>query len=153
MEKFDFNNLSYGFKLIKNEYVDDIYSTCYEFEHVKSGARLVYADNSDDNKVFFIAFKTPPVDSCGTAHIMEHSVLCGSRKYTAKDPFNELAKGSLNTYLNALTYSDKTMYPVASRNEKDFRNLIDVYLNAVFFPLIYRQKEIFIFKPYLNCSQ
>ena len=136
MVRFDFDTAVHGFKLNKKEYIDDIYSTCYIFEHEKSGARLVFADNSDDNKVFFIAFKTPPVDSCGTAHIMEHSVLCGSEKYTAKDPFNELAKGSLNTYLNALTYSDKTMYPVASRNEKDFENLMGVYVDAVFAPVV-----------------
>lgn len=144
MEKFDLNNLYSGFKLLKKEYVEDIYSTCWVFEHIKSGARLVYADSSDDNRVFFIAFKTPPADSCGTAHIMEHSVLCGSEKYKAKDPFNELAKGSLNTYLNALTYSDKTMYPVASRNERDFENLMSVYLDAVFAPEVLKEKKIFM---------
>lgn len=90
-----------------------------------------------------MAFKTPHENDCGTPHILEHSVLCGSRKYEAKDPFNELAKGSLNTFLNAMTYADKTMYPVASCNEKDFHNLMDVYLDAVFFPKIYEKKEIF----------
>ena len=142
MEKFD--NITSGFRLDKKEYVEDMHGICYTFEHIKSGARLIYVDNDDDNRVFFIAFKTPPLDSCGTAHIMEHSVLCGSEKYKAKDPFNELAKGSLNTYLNALTYSDKTMYPVASRNEKDFENLMSVYIDAVFAPVVLKEKKIFM---------
>ena len=111
--------------------------------HKKSGARIVLVNNNDDNKVFSIAFKTPPEDSTGLPHILEHSVLCGSRKFPSKEPFVELAKGSLNTFLNAMTFPDKTMYPVASRNEKDFFNLMDVYLDAVFFPNIYKYPEIF----------
>ena len=104
---------------------------------------MIYIKTDDDNKVFMIAFKTPPVDDTGVSHIMEHSVLCGSKKYPLKDPFVELAKGSLNTFLNAMTYPDKTVYPVASRNDKDFKNLTDVYLDAVFNPLIYADEGIF----------
>lgn len=133
----------HGFLLEKTESLEDIRSTGYLFRHIQSGARLLYLKNNDKNKVFTAGFKTPPENSCGTPHILEHSVLCGSRKYTAKDPFNELAKGSLNTFLNAMTYADKTLYPVASCNEKDLHNLMDVYLDAVFFPKIYEKKEIF----------
>lgn len=143
MTVFKPNQTYHGFTLEKIEEINDIHSTAYLFQHKKSGARLLYLKNDDTNKVFNVAFKTPPADDCGTPHILEHSVLCGSRKYEAKDPFNELAKGSLNTFLNAMTYADKTMYPVASRNEKDFHNLMDVYMDAVFFPKIYEKKEIF----------
>ncbi len=143
MANFEYGIIYHGFILEDTQQMEDIHSKAYRFLHLKSGARLLYLENSDDNKVFFIAFKTPPSDDCGTPHILEHSVLCGSRKYQSKDPFNELAKGSLNTYLNALTYADKTMYPVASRNEKDFINMMDVYLDAVFYPNIYHKKEIF----------
>ena len=143
MTEWKLNETYHGFSLEKIEEIRDIHSTAYLFFHEKSGAKLVYLKSSDNNKVFNVAFKTPPSDDCGTPHILEHSVLCGSRKYEAKDPFNELAKGSLNTFLNAMTYADKTMYPVASCNEKDFHNLMDVYLDAVFFPKIYKKKEIF----------
>lgn len=143
MTELKLNKQYYGFILEEIEEISDIHSTAYLFSHKQSGARLLYLQNSDNNKVFNVAFKTPPSDDCGTPHILEHSVLCGSRKYEAKDPFNELAKGSLNTFLNAMTYADKTMYPVASCNEKDFHNLMDVYLDAVFFPKIYEKKEIF----------
>lgn len=144
MINLNIGNIISGFKLINKEEIKDIDSAGYLFEHVKSGARLMYIDNDDDNKVFFIAFRTPPIDDCGTPHIIEHSVLCGSKKYPVKDPFNELAKGSLNTYLNALTYSDKTVYPIASRNDKDFNNLMDVYLDAVFNPLMLEHEEVFM---------
>lgn len=137
-------NLYFGFRLQQVSEIKDIDSIGYLFFHEKSGAKLFYVKNQDDNKVFFVSFKTPPENDCGTAHIMEHSVLCGSKKYPLKDPFNELAKGSLNTYLNAMTFSDKTMYPIASRNNKDFDNLMHVYLDAVFCPLIYEKKEIFM---------
>ncbi len=130
-------NLYSGFKVLRREVVDEQDAVCYELEHLQSGARLLYVDAEDDNKVFCICFRTPVFDDTGVAHIMEHSVLCGSRKYHLKEPFVELAKGSLNTFLNAMTYSDKTVYPVASRNAKDFDNLMDVYLDAVFHPLIY----------------
>ena len=111
--------------------------------HKKSGARVVLVLNEDDNKVFSIGFRTPPEDSTGVAHIVEHTVLCGSERYPAKDSFIELVKGSLNTFLNAMTYPDKTVYPVASCNQQDFKNLMGVYLDAVFFPAIYQHKEIF----------
>ena len=144
MIDFQVGQKYYGFYLKEYSNIDDIHSKGYLFEHIQSGAKLFYVNNKDDNKVFFIAFKTPPKDNCGIPHILEHSVLCGSKKYQAKDPFNELAKGSLNTYLNALTYADKTMYPIASRNQKDFMNMMDVYLDAVFYPRIYENKEIFM---------
>lgn len=127
----------HGFLVKEKTYVEDVHSDCYLMEHSKSGARLLYLQNSDDNKVFSIGFRTPSRDDTGVAHILEHSSLCGSRKYHLKEPFIELAKGSLNTFLNAMTYPDKTVYPVASRNDKDFANLMDVYLDAVFYPLIY----------------
>ena len=144
MTEFKLNETYHGFSLNKIEEINEIHSIAYLFSHEQSGARLLYLKNDNNNKVFNVAFKTPPSDDCGTPHILEHSVLCGSRKYEAKDPFNELAKGSLNTFLNAMTYADKTMYPVASCNEKDFHNLMDVYLDAVFFPKIYDKKEIFL---------
>ena len=125
-----------GFKLIKVQQVKEIDSTARLFEHKKTGAQLLYLSNKDDNKVFSIGFRTPPEDSTGIAHILEHSVLCGSRKFPLKEPFVELIKGSVNTFLNAMTYPDKTLYPVASRNSKDFRNLVDVYLDAVFYPRV-----------------
>ncbi|MEA4826435.1 MAG: insulinase family protein, partial [Clostridium sp.] len=139
---FEFNKVYNGFKLIKEQQVKDINSKARIFEHEKSGAKLLNLENDDDNKVFAIGFRTPPSDSTGVPHIMEHSVLCGSRKFPIKDPFVELAKGSLNTFLNAMTYSDKTLYPVASKNEKDFFNLMDVYLDAALHPNIYKYPEI-----------
>ena len=128
------NDRIHGFCLQHKAYIPEVDSTAYTFEHEKSGARLFFLENGDDNKVFSISFRTPPVDDTGVAHIVEHSTLCGSRKYPLKEPFVELVKGSLNTFLNAMTYPDKTMYPVASRNDKDFQNLMDVYLDAVFYP-------------------
>ncbi len=121
----------------------DIDSTGYLLKHKKSGARVVYIGNKDENKVFYIGFRTPPKDSTGVPHILEHSVLCGSREFPAKDPFVELAKGSLNTFLNAITYPDKTVYPVASCNKKDFENLMHVYMDAVMYPRIYEEEKIF----------
>lgn len=131
-----------GFKVERIETVQEVNGTAYLMKHEKSGARLLYIDADDTNKVFSIAFRTPPKDSTGVAHIMEHSVLCGSRKFPLKEPFVELVKGSLNTFLNAMTYPDKTMYPVASKNDKDFHNLMDVYLDAVFYPRVATDKEI-----------
>ena len=125
-----------SFTLQKEQHIPEINATAKLFIHDKSGARLMSVTNDDENKVFGITFRTPPKTSNGIAHIMEHSVLCGSRKYPVKEPFIELAKGSLNTFLNAFTYPDKTCYPVASQNLQDFYNLIDVYLDAVFYPLI-----------------
>ncbi|KGM95007.1 peptidase M16 [Clostridium novyi A str. 4552] len=142
--EFQLNNEYHGFKFIEEKEVKDINSKVRIFYHEKSGAKLLNLENDDDNKVFAIGFRTPPSDSTGVPHIMEHSVLCGSRKFPIKDPFVELAKGSLNTFLNAMTFPDKTIYPVASRNEKDFFNLMDVYLDAVFYPNIYKYPEIFM---------
>ena len=144
MSDFETGKNYFGFSLERKEYISDIRAEGHLFTHEKTGARLFYAKTKDNNKVFFAAFRTPPKNSCGTAHIIEHSVLCGSKKYPVKEPFNELAKGSLNTYLNAMTYSDKTVYPIASTNDKDFDNLKDVYLDAVFNPLIYDREEIFL---------
>ncbi len=123
--------------------IRDINSKGYLLKHNKTGARVALLSNDDDNKVFYIGFRTPPKDSTGVAHIIEHTVLCGSDKFPVKDPFIELAKGSLNTFLNAMTYPDKTVYPVASCNDKDFQNLMDVYLDAVFHPNIYHEEKIF----------
>jgi len=139
---YEINKIYNGFKLIEEKQIDDISSMGRVFLHEKSGAKLINIENSDDNKVFAISFKTLPDNSTGVFHILEHSVLCGSRKFPSKEPFVELAKGSLNTYLNAATYADKTMYPIASKNDKDFRNLMDVYLDAVFYPNIYKYPEI-----------
>lgn len=126
----------HGFELIRQQAIPEINSQARLYRHIKSGAQLFSLENEDTNKVFGITFRTPPQDSTGIPHIMEHSVLCGSRKYPVKEPFVELLKGSLNTFLNAFTYPDKTCYPVASQNLQDFYNLIDVYLDAVFYPLI-----------------
>ena len=125
-----------AFELIRDEHIAEVNSQAQLFRHIKTGAEVLSLVNDDENKVFGITFKTPPEDSTGIAHILEHSVLCGSRKYPVKKPFVELIKGSLNTFLNAMTFPDKTAYPVASQNLKDFYNLVDVYLDAVFFPLI-----------------
>ena len=132
-----------AYELMEEKRVADLNSNGYVMRHKKTGARVLILENDDDNKVFSIGFRTPPYDSTGLPHIMEHSVLCGSKNFPAKDPFVELAKGSLNTFLNAMTFPDKTLYPVASCNDKDFRNLIHVYLDAVFYPNIYSREEIF----------
>ncbi len=133
-----------GFTLNEERQVEEINSTARIFRHKKSGAELLHLENNDKNKVFVITFKTLPADSTGIPHILEHSVLCGSRKFPTKEPFVELAKGSLKTFLNAMTYPDKTMYPIASTNDKDFFNLMDVYLDAVFYPRIHSYPQIFM---------
>src|SRR5579883_817789 len=125
---------THGFELIREQKLSEINSTARYYRHVATGAELISLLNADENKVFGISFATPPSDSTGVAHILEHSVLCGSRKYPIKEPFVELMKSSLNTFLNAMTFPDKTCYPVASQNVQDFYNLIDVYLDAVFHP-------------------
>lgn len=132
-----------AYEVIKKESLKEIDSIGYLVRHKKSGARLVLISNDDENKVFQIGFRTPPYNDTGLPHIMEHSVLCGSKHYPVKDPFVELMKGSLNTFLNAMTYPDKTVYPVASCNEKDFQNLMNVYLDAVLYPNIHTREEIF----------
>lgn len=131
-----------GFKLVDEKKIKEVNGIGRLFYHEKSGAKLYHIENDDENKVFSISFRTPPEDSTGLPHILEHSVLCGSRKFPTKEPFVELAKGSLNTFLNAMTFPDKTMYPIASKNNKDFMNLMDVYLDAVLYPLIYKKPEI-----------
>jgi presequence protease len=124
----------HGFELIREQEISEYNTRAKLYRHIKTGAELLSLRNEDENKVFGINFRTPPKDSTGVAHIMEHCVLNGSRKYPVKEPFVELIKGSLNTFLNAMTYPDKTCYPVASTNLQDFYNLVDVYLDAVFFP-------------------
>ncbi len=131
------------YELLEEKPLKDLNAVGYLLRHRKSGARIAVVSNNDENKVFYIGFRTPPTDSTGVAHIVEHTVLCGSEKFPAKDPFVELVKGSLNTFLNAMTYPDKTVYPVASCNDMDFQNLMDVYMDAVLHPNIYRRKEIF----------
>ena len=131
------------YELIKEQKLLGIHSEGCLMRHIKSGARVLLVKNDDENKVFSIGFRTPPTDSTGVPHIMEHSVLCGSKNFPAKDPFVELVKGSLNTFLNAMTYPDKTVYPVASCNDKDFRNLMHVYMDAVLYPNIYEHDKIF----------
>lgn len=135
-------NLS-AYQVVEKRKITDLNSDGYVLRHKKTGAVITLLLNDDENKVFYIGFRTPPRDSTGVAHILEHSVLCGSRNFPVKDPFVELAKGSLNTFLNAMTYPDKTVYPVASCNDTDFKNLVHVYLDAVFYPNIYREERIF----------
>ena len=132
-----------AYEILEKREISDLSSTGYRLRHRKTGAKICLLSNTDDNKVFFVGFRTPPTDSTGVAHILEHSTLCGSREFPVKDPFVELVKGSLNTFLNAMTYPDKTMYPVASCNDKDFRNLMHVYLDAVFYPKVYENESIF----------
>ena len=140
--KWNDGDLVHGFRVSRMSHIEEVNADAYLMEHVKSGARLLYLDSDDDNKVFYICFRTTPDNSKGTPHIMEHSTLCGSRKYPLKEPFVELAKGSLNTFLNAITWPDKTMYPIASRNMVDFHNLMDVYLDAVFYPNCLKDPQI-----------
>lgn len=128
--------MSHGFEKVREETIEELGSVAQVWRHKKTGGRVLSMINDDENKVFGISFRTPPKDSTGVAHILEHSVLCGSRKYPVKEPFVELLKGSLQTFLNALTFPDKTCYPVASANLPDFYNLVDVYLDAAFFPLL-----------------
>lgn len=132
-----------AYELLQQKELKDIHADGYVLRHKKSGARLTLISNDDDNKAFYIGFRTTPQDDTGVPHIVEHSVLCGSKKFPVKDPFVELIKGSLNTFLNAITYPDKTVYPVASYNNQDFKNLMDVYMDAVFHPNILEKEEIF----------
>ena len=139
MSIYDLN----AYEVLQTEDLSDLKSKGTLLKHKKSGARVLLMENDDENKVFTIGFRTPPSDSTGVPHIMEHSVLCGSKEFPAKDPFVELVKGSLNTFLNAMTYPDKTVYPVASCNDKDFQNLMHVYMDAVFYPNIYQHDKTF----------
>ncbi len=133
-----------AYRFLRQKEVKELNSVAYFLEHKKTGARVFLLSNDDENKVFSIGFRTPPSDSTGVPHILEHSVLCGSKKFPVKDPFVELVKGSMNTFLNAMTYPDKTVYPVASTNDKDFQNLMNVYLDAVLNPNIYKEPKIFM---------
>lgn len=131
------------YQLIEEKYIEEVNSNVKLLKHLKSGARILLFANEDVNKTFTIGFRTPAPDSTGVPHILEHSTLCGSKKFPAKDPFIELLKGSLNTFLNAMTYPDKTIYPVASCNDSDFQNLMEVYMDAVLYPNVYLHEEIF----------
>ena len=143
MKKSGLGNLP-GYELVKEKEIREMNSLGVVLCHKKTGAKVFLMMNDDENKVFSIAFRTPPDDSTGLQHILEHSVLCGSEKFPVKDPFVELVKGSLNTFLNAMTYPDKTVSPVASCNEQDFKNLMDVYMDAVLHPNIYHEPKIFM---------
>ncbi|MDD3174266.1 MAG: insulinase family protein, partial [Herbinix sp.] len=132
-----------SYEFLFEEKLEDVNGIGKLLVHKKTGARVAIVENDDNNKVFSIGFRTPPSNSTGVAHIIEHAVLCGSKNFPAKDPFVELAKGSLNTFLNAMTYPDKTVYPVASINDQDFKNLMHVYMDAVLYPNIYQRNEIF----------
>lgn len=137
------NQIPEAYTLQRELWLEEMQSQVMELEHKKTGAKVFLAANEDDNKVFTIGFRTPPEDSTGVPHIVEHCVLSGSRKYKTKEPFMNLIQGSLQTFLNAMTYPDRTLYPVASRNDEDFENLMDVYLDAVFYPAIYDDERIF----------
>lgn len=137
------NDIINGFEIIRHREVEELDAAIYEMRHIKTGAELVWLKRPDSNKTFSVAFKTLPEDNTGVFHILEHSVLCGSKKYNVKEPFVELLKSSMKTFLNAMTFSDKTVYPVSSRNNSDFINLMKVYLDAVFNPLIYEKPYIF----------
>ena len=131
------------YEIIINKHIEEVNSNAYLLKHKKTGARVDILSNEDDNKVFNIGFRPPVTDNTGVPHIIEHTVLCGSDDFPVKEPFMELVKGSLNTFLNAMTYPDKTVYPVASYNNKDFNNLMHVYMDAVFHPNIYKEENIF----------
>ena len=133
----------HGFTLVDSQFIPDANAQVHTFAHKQSGGQVIWVENDDQNRSFGIGFKTPPKDSTGVAHIVEHSVLSGSRKYPAKDPFMTMLKTSMNTFLNAMTFSDMTIYPVSSMNEEDFHNLTDVYLDAVFFPKMMIEEHIF----------
>lgn len=139
---FRLMDIYHGFKLMEEAMIKEIDSVARIFEHVKSGARLLHLENKDDNKVFSISFRTTPQDDTGVPHIIEHAVLCGSKKFKTKDVFTDMAKSSLKTFINAMTFPDKTCYPISSRNQKDFFNLMEVYLDAVFYPNIYENHEL-----------
>lgn len=144
LENMQIGAVAFGFQLMKKQTVDATAATLYTLRHQKTGAELLYSSRASENKTFFVAFQTLPEDDTGVFHILEHSVLCGSKKYPVKEPFVVLLQSSMQTFLNAMTYGDKTVYPVCSRNEQDFRNLVSVYLDAVFCPAIYDKPEIFM---------
>ena len=133
----------HGFQILRSRFSSELHGTLTEMRHLRTGARLLWLDNGAENKTFSIAFRTLPSDNTGVFHILEHSVLAGSDNYPVKEPFLDLIKSSMNTFLNAMTFPDKTMYPVSSKNEQDFINLTRVYLDAVFRPAIYHNDSIF----------
>ena len=133
----------HGFTVTAKRELAELHATLWEMVYAQNGAQLVWLEREDNNKTFAVAFKTIPEDDTGVFHILEHSVLCGSDKFPTKEPFVELLKGSLQTFLNAFTFPDKTMYPVSSRSDRDFQNLMDVYMDAVLHPAITRKPEIF----------
>ena len=137
------NDSNHNFVIKETRFIKEINANVNIYLHKRTGARLMHIDADDNNKVFTVGFRTPPGDHTGVAHIMEHSVLCGSAKYPTKEPFVELLKGSLYTFLNAMTAHDFTLYPIASMNDEDFKILMQVYLDAVFFPNIHTTDEIF----------
>ena len=132
-----------GFKLVKKQWSAEAASMVYQFEHEKNGGKVVYFENNDTHKVFDIIFKTPVKDNTGVNHVLEHGVLAGSAKYPSKSPFMTMAQTSVNTFANAITYSDRTVYPFSSNNDKDFQNLMCVYLDAVFAPKIIQDSKLF----------
>lgn len=144
MYKLEIGDKLSGFLIKNKKQIDDISATMYEMEHEGCGAKLIFLDREDENKTFSVGFKTIPENSTGVFHIIEHSVLCGSQKYPVKEPFVELIKSSLQTFLNAVTFPDKTVYPISSRNDKDFLNLASVYLDAVFHPAMLTNKSVFL---------
>lgn len=133
-----------NFELIEEKYIDEVSSNCKFYTHTNTGAKVLTLSNDDNNKAFGIGFRTPPVRGNGVCHIVEHCVLSGSRKYKTKEPFMDLIKSSQQTFLNAMTFPDKTIYPISSRNKKDFYNLMDVYLDAVFYPMMHEEEKIFL---------
>ena len=139
----ELNQVIHGFTVLSRTPVDELEATLWQMEHQKSGARLLFLERAEENKTFSIAFQTQPSDDTGIFHILEHSVLCGSDRYPVKEPFVELLKSSLNTFLNAMTFPDKTVYPVSSRNDQDFINLLRIYMDATLHPLIHSKPEIF----------
>lgn len=139
----EIKNTICGFRPLSTQELPELEGRLHEMEHIKSGARLVWLDRDDENKTFGIGFRTPPENHTGVFHILEHSVLCGSQRYPVKEPFVELMKSSMNTFLNAITFPDKTVYPISSRNDQDFVNLMRVYLDAVLHPRIYASQDIF----------
>ena len=141
--KLDLNDIICGFRVTAVRPSAELGGTMYQMEHEKTGAQLIWMDSGVSNKLFSIAFKTIPEDSTGVFHILEHSVLCGSDKYPVKEPFVELLKTSMNTFLNAMTFPDKTVYPVSSRIEQDYLNLMGVYLDSVFNPNVLKDPNIF----------
>lgn len=143
MDKFTTNQNIHNFVVEDKHYIHELQATCYLIRHKIIGAKLLYIDNDEKNKAFSISFCTPAKDNSGVFHILEHSVFCGSKKYPVAEPFVELMKGSLNTFLNAMTFPDKTIYPVSSQNEKDLENLMSVYMDAVLHPNFYKNEDIF----------